>query len=170
MLSKIYLVVVVAALVLTATATANAADRAVAEMRDQTGQRVGTVTLMQTSNGTLLYANFDRLSPGVHAFHVHGIGNCKPPFKSAGPHFFNVPGEKHGLIDETQPHAGDLPNIYVPATGNLELEVLAPNVSLNETVFDNDGSALVVHEGPDDYRTDPAGAAGPRTACGIIHR
>ncbi len=170
MLFRIYLMAVAAALVLATTTLANATDRAVAEMRDSEGQRVGTVALTQTPNGTLLYANFNRLPLGVHAFHVHAIGNCKPPFKSAGPHFFKVPGEKHGLLSEAGPHAGDLPNIYAPATGILELEVLAPNVDLDKAVLDNDGSALVIHEGTDDYKTDPAGAAGPRIACGIIHR
>jgi Cu-Zn family superoxide dismutase len=170
MLSRIYLMAVAAALVLATTALANATDRAVAEMRDPEGQRVGTVTLTQTPNGTLLYASFSRLPPGVHAFHIHSIGNCKPPFKSAGPHFFKVPGEKHGLLDEAGPHAGDLPNVYVPATGILEVEALAQNVNLDMKVFDNDGSALVIHEGADDYKTDPAGAAGPRIACGTIHR
>ena len=170
MLFRIYLMAVAAALVLATTALAQVTDRAVAEMRDQKGQRIGTVTLTQTPNGTLLYANFNRLPPGVHAFHVHAIGHCKPPFKSAGPHFFKASGEKHGLLSDVGPHAGDLPNIYTPATGILELEVLVPNVDLDKKVFDNDGSALVIHEGTDDYKTDPAGAAGPRIACGTIHR
>ena len=74
------------------------------------------------------------------------------------------------MLSETGPHAGDLPNVYVPATGILEVEVLAPNVDLDKKVFDNDGSALVIHEGTDDYKPDPAGAAGPRIACGAIHR
>ena len=170
MLSRIYLMAVVATLVLATTALAQMTDRAVAEMRDQKGQRIGTVTLTQTPNGTLLYANFNRLPLGVHAFHIHAIGNCKPPFKSAGPHFFKVPGKKHGFLSEEGPHAGDLPNIYVAATSILELELLVPNLDLDEKVFDHDGSALVIHEGTDDYMTDPAGAAGPRIACGTIHR
>jgi Cu-Zn family superoxide dismutase len=70
------------------------------------------------------------------------------------------------------PHAGDLPNITIPATGSLDFEVLATRVSLvdgaSNGLMDSDGSALVVHAGPDDYRSDPAGHAGDRIVCGVI--
>ena len=65
-------------------------------------------------------------------------------------------------------HAGDMPNIHVPASGALEIEVLNTLLRLDDALFDEDGAAIVIHEGPDDYVTDPAGAAGPRIACGVI--
>ena len=65
-------------------------------------------------------------------------------------------------------HVGDMPNIHVPESGALEIEVLNAHLMLDAVLFDDDGAAIVIHEGPDDYITDPAGAAGPRIACGVI--
>jgi Cu-Zn family superoxide dismutase len=69
-------------------------------------------------------------------------------------------------------HAGDMPNLFVPASGELTVEILNTNVTLAKgkpnSLFDNDGSAVVIHAGPDDYKSDPAGNAGGRIACGIV--
>jgi Cu-Zn family superoxide dismutase len=170
MKSRICLPVLAAAVVLVFTAPAIADNEAVAELKDQDGQTVGTVVLMQTPSGSLLHANFNSLAWGVHAFHIHAVGACEPPFKSAGPHLTIIPDKKHGLLNEAGPHAGDLPNIYVPASGVLEAELLAPGIDIDKHLLDADGSALVIHEGLDDYQTDPAGAAGPRIACGAVHK
>ena len=108
--------------------------------------------------------------PGVHAFHIHAVGKCEPPdFKSAGPHF-NPDQTRHGIMSPEGPHAGDLPNIHVPADGKLEVEFLNPVVTLSQesALLDEDGSAIVIHAGADDYKTDPAGNAGDRIACGVI--
>ena len=149
--------------------TAGAADRARAAMANAQGESVGEVTLVQTPNGTLLHARLTGLPAGAHAFHVHTVGKCEPPFKSAGGHF-NPGGHKHGLFAEGGMHAGDMPNIHVPDSGALEIEVLNAQLMLDASLFDDDGAAIVIHAGPDDYRTDPAGAAGPRIACGVIEK
>ena len=149
--------------------TAAAADTARAAMADVHGKSVGEVALARTPHGTLLHARLTGLPAGAHAFHVHTVGKCEPPFKSAGGHF-NPHGVKHGILAEDGVHAGDMPNIHVPASGALEIEVLNTFMELDEHLFDDDGAAIVIHEGPDDYRTDPAGAAGPRIACGVITR
>ena len=148
---------------------AGAADRARAAMANAQGESVGEVTLVQTPNGTLLHARLTGLPAGAHAFHVHTVGKCEPPFKSAGGHF-NPGGHKHGLFAEGGMHAGDMPNIHVPESGALEIEVLNAQLMLDASLFDDDGAAIVIHDGPDDYRTDPAGAAGPRIACGVIEK
>jgi len=145
------------------------AAAATATMKDSEGEAVGTVELTQLPSGVLLHAKFHGLMPGTHAFHVHAVGKCEPPFTSAGGHY-NPDGAKHGLMAEAGPHAGDMPNIHVPASGTLELEVFNGRLALNDALFDSDGAALVIHEGPDDYKTDPAGAAGPRIACGVIQK
>ena len=77
---------------------------------------------------------------------------------------------KHGMMNQEGPHAGDMPNLHVPADGKLQVEVLNPTVSLSgeSALLDADGSALVIHAGADDYKTDPAGNAGARIACGVI--
>ena len=150
-----------------ALATAAMPQKATAAMHDRNGDAVGTVTLENTPNGTLLHADLKDLPEGTHAFHVHSVGTCKPPFKSAGGHF-NPTDAAHGLDSEKGPHAGDMPNIHVPASGKLEFETFDARLRLNDTLLDSDGAAIVIHEGADDYHTNPAGAAGPRIACGVI--
>ena len=149
--------------------TAGAADRARAAMANANGESVGEVVLSRTPHGTLLHAKLTGLPPGAHAFHVHTVGKCEPPFKSAGGHF-NPDGVKHGILAEDGVHAGDMPNIHVPESGALEIEVLNTLLTLDASLFDDDGAAIVIHDGPDDYKTDPAGAAGPRIACGVIEK
>jgi len=147
-----------------------AVDRATAVLKDANGKEVGKVTLIAVPTGVLLDADLTAVPPGDHAFHIHAIGKCEPPdFKSAGGHF-NPEEDKHGLMNEAGPHAGDLPNIHVPENGKLHIEVLNQRVSLSDGLLDDDGSAIVIHQGPDDYKTDPAGNAGPRIACGVITR
>ena len=147
--------------------TAGAAEQAMAKLKNPKGESVGEVKLMQTPHGTLLHARFSNLPPGAHAFHVHTVGKCEPPFKSAGGHF-NPGGKKHGFLAADGLHAGDMPNIHVPASGSLEIEVLNTLLELDSNLFDADGAAIVLHAGPDDYKSDPAGAAGARIACGVI--
>ena len=69
-------------------------------------------------------------------------------------------------------HAGDMPNLHVPQSGDLMVEVLNTAITLEKgkpnSVFDADGSALVIHAKADDYRSDPAGNAGDRIACGVV--
>jgi len=150
------------------TGPANAAD-AVADLRAPDGTNVGQVTLTQTPHGTLLHAQLRNLPAGAHAFHVHETGKCIPPFKSAGGHF-NPTGDGHGLRDDDGAHVGDMPNVHVPENGMLEQEVHNARLDLNDELFDDDGAAIVMHAGGDDYETNPAGAAGSRIVCGVIER
>lgn len=149
--------------------TAAAMGQATAKLMNSQGKSVGEVTLKETPHGTLLHARFANLPAGAHAFHVHAIGKCEPPFKSAGGHF-NPGGKKHGMLAAEGLHAGDMPNIHVPASGSLEIEVLNTQLKLDSSLFDADGAAIVLHAGADDYKSDPAGAAGARIACGVIAR
>lgn len=144
-----------------------------AELRDAKGQSIGQVQLTETPNGVLIHGKLTNAPAGVHAFHIHQTGKCDPPsFDSAGGHF-NPAKAMHGVHSEKGPHAGDLPNLHIPKDGVLEFEVLAAGVTLGagpNSLFDEDGSALILHQGADDYRTDPTGNAGGRYACGVIER
>jgi Cu-Zn family superoxide dismutase len=140
-------------------------------MKNAEGADVGMVELVAAPRGILMRGRFKALPPGVHAFHIHEVGKCEPPFTSAGGHF-NPQGHEHGLMNPKGRHAGDLPNLTVPGSGGLDVEVFVSGVALAAgqpgNLLDADGSALVIHAGPDDYRSDPAGNAGGRIACGVV--
>jgi Cu-Zn family superoxide dismutase len=142
-----------------------------AELRDAGGKVVGSATFSQAADGVRIAARFQGLPPGPHGIHVHAVGTCEPPgFTSAGGHF-NPIGKKHGLKSPEGAHAGDLPNLTVAADGTGSIDVVARGATIGAgpaSVFDGDGSALVVHAGPDDDLTDPAGNSGARIACGVL--
>ena len=142
-----------------------------ADIISDTGEAVGRAHLVELPAGVLITLDVSRLFPGVHAVHIHETGRCdRPSFESAGGHF-NPDRRVHGFANENGPHAGDLPNIYLPEARFLKTEMLTAGVTLtrgSRSLFDADGSALVIHIGPDDYRSDPAGVSGSRVACGVI--
>ena len=150
--------------------SAYAADKATALLKDKDGKEVGKVELTDTPSGVLMRLTLDGVPTGDHAFHMHAVGKCEPPdFKSAGPHF-NPDETKHGLMSPEGPHSGDMPNLHVPDSGKLTVEVFNEMVTLDaeQALLDDDGSAIVVHAVADDYTTDPAGNAGDRIACGVV--
>lgn len=142
-----------------------------ASLKDKTGKDVGQVQLVQTPHGVLLRMSLKNMPAGERAFHIHSVGKCEPPFTTAGDHF-NPAGRKHGMSAANGAHAGDMPNLHIPGNGELVVEIANPAISLVKgqpnSVFDTDGSAIVIHAGPDDYKSDPAGNAGDRIACGVI--
>ena len=147
-----------------------AADKASAVLKDPKGNEVGQVTLTEVPTGVLLSLDLDGFPAGDHALHIHAVGKCEgPKFESAGPHF-NPKNKEHGLKNPQGPHAGDMPNIHIPKSGKVKIEVLNQMVSLSgkNALLDDDGSAIVIHEGADDYTSDPAGHAGNRLACGVV--
>jgi len=155
-----------------AVVPATAETLANAQLKDGSGKAIGDVDLVQTPGGVLIKLQLKGVAPGEHAFHVHAVGKCEAPFESAGPHF-NPTNHKHGMMSG-EGHAGDMPNLHVPQSGELSVEVVNSAISLEKgkpnSVFDNDGSALVIHAKADDYKSDPAGNAGDRIACGVIQQ
>jgi Cu-Zn family superoxide dismutase len=155
-------------------AIAPADNTARAELRNASGQVVGAATFTQIGSALRVLLEVQGLPPGVKGVHVHAVGRCEgPAFTSAGGHF-NPHGRQHGALNLPQgPHAGDLPNITVAADGRGRLESTTELMSLGSgpgSVLDADGSAIVVHAAPDDFRTDPTGNSGARIACGVIVR
>jgi Cu-Zn family superoxide dismutase len=148
-----------------------AAQSAKATLKNAEGKEVGRAALTQTPAGVLIRLTVKGLPAGERAFHIHSVGKCEPPFTTAGGHF-NPGGRKHGLMAADGHHAGDLPNLHVPAGGELIVEVLNPAVTLEKgkanSLFGGQGTALVIHAGKDDYKTDPTGDAGGRIACGVV--
>lgn len=146
---------------------------AVAELRNAQDRVVGMAALSQLADGVRIVLEVRDLPPGPKAVHVHEVGKCSPPdFASAGAHV-NPTSRKHGLLSPDGPHAGDLPNITIDPDGTGRLETTTDRIALGTgptSLLDADGSALVVHAGPDDHLTDPAGGSGPRIVCGVIVR
>jgi Cu-Zn family superoxide dismutase len=147
------------------------AQTAAATLKNGEGRDVGRAELVQTPAGVLIRLSVKGLPAGDHAFHVHAVGKCEPPFTSAGGHF-NPDNRKHGLMAADGHHAGDMPNLHVPPSGDLDIEVVNAAITLERgkpnSVFDADGSALIIHAGKDDYKSDPTGEAGGRIACGLV--
>ena len=159
-----------ATLLFTSAAFAQAAPAtASANLIDSAGKAVGTAKLTQTAHGLLISVDLHDLKPGTHAIHLHETGKCEAPaFKTAGGHF-NPAHKQHGFMMAEGAHGGDLPNLEVPAGGSVKADMIAGDATL-ATLLDADGAAIVVHAKADDYKTQPAGDAGDRVACGVIQK
>lgn len=154
-------------------------QKASAVLLNAAGQTVGAVKLVSEGDVVLIRTEAGGLTPGFHGFHVHAVGQCTPPFTSAGGHF-NPGGTGHG------DHAGDLPSLLAMADGTAWLRFQTDRFSI-EDLFDADGSAIIVHADRDNFGNVPTryhshtedtfgpdsatvatGDAGARVACGVI--
>jgi Cu-Zn family superoxide dismutase len=146
---------------------------AVAQIKDAGGRVVGKGVLVQDNGSVRVVLDVTGLPRGDKGVHIHEVGKCDPPgFESAGEHF-NPTKAQHGSANPRGPHAGDLPNITIDASGRGHLEATLRRVSIEKgsaSLFDADGSAIVIHADRDDLRTDPSGNSGARIACGVIIR
>ena len=137
------------------------------------GKEIGKVTIRPSQYGLVLIPELTDLSPGVHGFHMHENPSCEPkekdgkkvPALAAGGHNDPAGAKRHGA-PWGDGHQGDLPALYVDATGNANLPVLAPRVKM----ADLKGRSLMIHAGGDNYADlpDPLGGGGARIACGVI--
>ena len=173
--ARFLLAAMVVLLALSGEARSDRVWRAFAVLEDPRGRVVGVASLLEDGRGRVhVYVLARGISPGQHGTHVHEVGHCDggtdPPFVSAGGHF-NPQGRQHGLRNPNGPHAGDLPNLWVSRAGVGYLYYVTDRFTLSPgpaSLFDEDGSALVIHANPDDQVTDPTGNSGGRIACGVI--
>jgi Cu-Zn family superoxide dismutase len=144
---------------------------AYAELKDAKGIKVGIASMIETADGVEVVVHIKDLPPGVHGIHFHEKGKCTPSdFSSAGSHF-NPSEKSHGFKNPNGPHAGDLPNLNARQDGSAIYKALAPFVTLKSgpnSLLKEGGTALVIHSGPDDMRSDPAGNSGTRIVCGEV--
>ena len=139
---------------------------------DPTGAKIGSVHLTQDKAGVVhVKVKARGLTPGLHGIHIHAVGSCTPDFLAAGGHY-NPLGHEHGLDNPFGPHAGDLPNLIVDRHGHGRLDTRTDRVTLTggpATLFDANGSALIIHANPDDQVTNAGnGGSGARIACAVI--
>ena len=140
---------------------------AIATLRTADGTDAGRAVARETPDGIEVTVDVSGIAAGPHGAHVHTTGACEAPdFTSAGGHW-NPTEKQHGLENPQGAHAGDMPNLTVgeDGSGTLTFTLLAGTF---EGLLDEDGAALVVHEGRDDLRTDPSGDSGGRIACGVF--
>lgn len=143
-----------------------------ATLRSASGTPLGSVQLLGHGDSLSLAVVATGIEPGQHGFHLHTTGKCEAPdFTSAGGHL--NPGQKHhGTESSDGAHLGDLPNLAVGQNRSVsaDFDLAGTRAALLADIFDADGTAVVIHADPDDYRSDPAGNAGKRIACGVITR
>jgi Cu-Zn family superoxide dismutase len=142
------------------------------DLTDAKGTNVGMAMISPAKGGGVsIDLTLKGLPPGEHGIHLHEVAKCEPPtYKSAGAHF-NPGKKKHGLSNPEGPHAGDMPNFKVAANGTAQTTITNKNVTMDagpNSIFAGGGTALVIHSGADDGKTEPSGNAGNPIACGAI--
>ena len=166
--------------VLVAVPVAGAAgEKASGTIVDGTGAAIGQVQLEQMADNsvkiTLALKDANVVKPGQHGIHFHAVGKCDgPDFTTAGAHF-NPTNKMHGMNNPQGPHLGDLPNLPIDAStaaqSGYAATLTTSMITLSAgpaSIFDADGTALVIHANPDDEMTDPSGNSGGRIACAVL--
>ena len=166
-----YLFVMLSAAAATVPEAGAAGEKAFAEMKLRDGRDIGKIKLVETTAGILIRLKLKGLPGGTHGFHIHENGKCDGDFESAGG-ILNPLGAKHGYLNDEGPMMGDLPNLIVPSSGEIEVDLVSAFATMakdaEDTLLDADGAAFVIFERADDYTTDPTGNAGTRIACGVV--
>ena len=141
------------------------------DLKDAKGNPVGMVMISPAKGGGVsIDVDVKGLPPGEHALHFHAVPKCESPFTSAGGHF-NPANKKHGTQNPGGAHAGDIGNVTVAANGIARTTITNKNVTMGaepNSMYANGGTALIIHAGADDMKTDPDGNAGARIVCGAI--
>jgi Cu-Zn family superoxide dismutase len=130
----------------------------------------GKVTFIEKNGIVTMTATIANASEGNHAIHIHAEGDCSAPDgKSAGGHW-NPTNKSHGKWEETPFHRGDIGNIVVGADGKgtISRETDLWCIGCEDETKNIIGKAIIIHQGPDDFTSQPAGAAGARIGCGVI--
>ncbi|MDE2434990.1 MAG: superoxide dismutase family protein [Sphingomonadales bacterium] len=143
-----------------------------AELKLANGAPAGTALITAAGDKLTLSVAAIGLPEGMHGIHLHMVGTCDAPgFATAGGHL-NPAGHQHGTLNPSGSHLGDLPNLEIgkAGVGALSAQLPGTRAEVEAALFDADGTALVIHSGPDDYKTDPSGNSGTRIACGVIKR
>ena len=144
--------------------------RATGDLLGDDGNTIGNVNLIEGPNGIVMEVGIDEggLAPGWHAIHIHQTGDCSDTgeYTASGGHVGKVEGG-HGLLNQNGPEPGDLPNLYAFENGMVRYETFTDLVAISD-IIDEDGGAIIIHEGRDDHMSQPIGGAGGRVACAVV--
>ena len=148
------------------------APKASANLEPTKGNNVrGTVTFTQAGNKVRVAANVTGLKPNSEVgFHIHEAGDCSSGDGMSAKGHFNPYGKPHGHFGSAERHAGDLPSLKSDANGNASVNFEVDTITVAPGPASIVGRGLIVHVQPDDYRTQPTGNAGARSACAVIKR
>ena len=131
----------------------------------------GTVNFTQKGEVVLVEAKISGLpANGTHGFHIHEKGNCSAADASSAGGHFNPSGSKHGGQVGAVRHGGDLGNLRADANGFAQASIEVGGITLGTDPKSIIGRAVIVHAGPDDLKSQPAGNSGARVACGLISK
>ena len=166
-------IVLAASACATSSAAPTAAPSVSAKLVAGDGSARGTATVTEAADGLHVLVKGVGLTPGMHGVHIHTVGTCTgPDFTSAGGHW-NPTGHQHGKDNPAGMHMGDMPNMQAGSDGTGEIEYVVKGGTISDganPLLDADGAAIVIHATADDYKSDPAGNAGGRVACGVLSK
>lgn len=130
----------------------------------------GTATFVEENGKVTFVAKISGLQPGVHAIHIHEKSDCSAGDGSSAGGHWNPTFKKHGKWGDTEHHKGDIGNFTADAQGNGTITLTTDEWSIGGTDATKDilGKGLIVHQGADDFTSQPAGNAGARVACSAI--
>jgi Cu-Zn family superoxide dismutase len=148
------------------------APRATANLQPTKGNSVrGTTTFVQVGGRVRVTANVSVLKPnGEFGFHIHEAGDCSSGDGMSTKGHFNPFGKPHSHSGTPERHAGDLPPLKSDGAGNATLTADLDIITVTPGPASVVGRGLIVHVAPDDFKTQPTGNAGARSACAVIQR
>jgi Cu-Zn family superoxide dismutase len=131
----------------------------------------GSATFVQVGDKVRVTASISGLKPnGEYGFHIHEAGDCSSGDGMSAKGHFNPQGKPHAHAGTSERHAGDLPSLNSDASGNAALSAELDIITVTAGPTSIVGRGLIVHIQPDDFKTQPTGNAGARTACAVIQR
>lgn len=144
-------------------------SEAEAVLKAAKGKKVkGTIKFKEENGKIIVTTDVEGLKAGPHGFHIHEVGDCNAPdFSTAGGHF-NPTQSVHGSEHSEHRHGGDMGNLIATAKGKAQTSLTISGVTLKDGPSSIIGKAVIIHEGKDDLKSQPAGNSGPREACGVI--